>query len=51
VRFELEAVFKRHNIVEEQDLKPAVQVLNQVRKEAEMPPGAAGPDSASVDQK
>lgn len=34
------AVFKRYNIVEEQDLKAAVHVLNRAR--ASTPPGAAG---------
>lgn len=33
------AVFKRYNIVEEQDLKAAVQVLNRTRKAAEEPSG------------
>jgi hypothetical protein len=46
------AVFKRYNIVEEQDLKGAVAVLNRTRKEAEevqATESAPGPDSVSVD--
>jgi len=42
------AVFKRHNIVEEQDLKPAVQVLNRTRKAAEV---VSGQSLGTVDQK
>jgi len=41
------AVFERYNIVEEQDLKAAVQVLNQTRKAAEEP---SGRDLDTVDQ-
>lgn len=41
------AVFKRYNIVEEQDLKAAVQVLNRTRKAAEPP---SGQDSDAVDE-
>jgi integrase len=33
------AVFKRYNIVEEQDLQAAVRVLNETRKVAEFRPG------------
>jgi len=46
------AVFKRYNIVEEQDLKAAVALLNRTRKEAEevqAAEAAPGPDSVSVD--
>jgi integrase len=39
------AVFKRYNIVEEQDLKAAVAVLNQVRTSA--PAGRTEPPTAS----
>jgi hypothetical protein len=44
------SVFKRYNIVEEQDLKAAVQVLNRTREgtEAETP---SGHESDTVDQK
>jgi hypothetical protein len=42
------AVFKRYNIVEEQDLKAAVQVLNRARKAAE---SSSGHESDTVDQK
>jgi integrase len=42
------AVFKRYNIVEEQDLKAAVQVLNRARKAAE---ASSGHESDTVDQK
>jgi hypothetical protein len=38
-----QAVFKRYNIVEEQDLKAAVDVLNQVRRTA--------PEMGQVDEK
>jgi hypothetical protein len=41
-------VFKRYNIVEEQDLKAAVQVLNRARKAAE---ASSGHESDTVDQK
>jgi len=41
------AVFKRYNIVEEQDLKAAVQVLNQARKA----PESHGREMDAVDQK
>jgi hypothetical protein len=46
------AVFKRYNIVEEQDLKAVVALLNRTRKEAEevqATEAAPGPDSVSVD--
>ena len=46
------AVFKRYNIVEEQDLKAAVALLNRTRKGAEevqATESAPGPDSVSVD--
>jgi integrase len=42
------AVFKRYNIVEEQDLKAAVQVLNRARKAAE---SSSGHESDTVHQK
>ena len=38
-----QAVFKRYNIVEEQDLKAAVAVLNQVRR--------TGTEMTQVDEK
>jgi integrase len=41
------AVFKRYNIVEEQDLKAAAEVLNRARKTAEAP---SGQDSDAVDE-
>jgi len=40
------AVFKRYNIVEEQDLKAAVQVLNRVHQAGASAPG---PETAPVD--
>ena len=46
------AVFKRYNIVEEQDLKAAVALLNRTRKGAEevqATESAPGPESVSVD--
>jgi hypothetical protein len=46
------AVFKRYNIVEEQDLKAAVAMLNRTRKGAEevqATESAPGPESVSVD--
>jgi integrase len=45
------AVFKRYNIVEEQDLKAAVQVLNRVREAAKSAAAADGHESDTVDQK
>ncbi len=45
------AVFKRYNIVEEQDLKAAVQVLNRTRQAAEAAQSAAGHESDTVDHK
>jgi hypothetical protein len=44
-------VFKRYNIVEEQDLKAAVQVLNRTRQAAEAARDVRGHDSVTVDQK
>jgi integrase len=44
------AVFKRYNIVEEQDLKAAVEVLNRARKDAN-DRAASGRDSDTVYQK
>ena len=46
-----EAVFKRYNIVEEQDLKSAVQVLNRARKAAESGKAPSGHEMDTVDQK
>jgi hypothetical protein len=46
------AVFKRYNIVEEQDLKAAVAVMNRARKGAEevqTTESGPGPESVSVD--
>jgi hypothetical protein len=46
------AVFKRYNIVEEQDLKAAVALLNRTRRGAEKvqtTESAPGPESVSVD--
>jgi integrase len=46
------AVFKRYNIVEEQDLKAAVALLNRTRKGAEevqATKSTPGPESVSVD--
>ena len=45
------AVFKRYNIVEEQDLKAAVQVLNRTRQTAEAAQSAVGHELGAVDQK
>jgi integrase len=45
------AVFKRYNIVEEQDLKAAVQVLNRARVSAEPRSVAAGHETGTVDEK
>ena len=45
------AVFKRYNIVEEQDLKAAVQVLNRTRKAAESSQVPSGREMDAVDQK
>ncbi len=45
------AVFKRYNIVEEQDLKAAVKVLNRVREAAKSAAAAVGHESDTVDQK
>jgi integrase len=45
------AVFKRYNIVEEQDLKAAVQVLNRARKAAESGQAPSGHEMDAVDQK
>jgi len=42
------AVFKRYNIVEEQDLKAAVQVLNRTRQAAEGAGSAAGHEMDTV---
>jgi integrase len=42
------AVFKRYNIVEEQDLKAAVQVLNRTRQAAEASRDEPGHDSVTV---
>ncbi len=44
------AVFKRYNIIEEQDLKAAVQVLNRTRQAAGAAQPAAGHESDTVDQ-
>lgn len=46
------AVFKRYNIIEEQDLKAAVEVLNRTRKgteESQASDAEPGPDLVSVD--
>jgi len=40
------AVFKRYNIIEEQDLKTAVQVLNRVHQAGASAPG---PETVPVD--
>jgi hypothetical protein len=45
------AVFKRYNIVEEQDLKAAVQVLNRTRKAAGSGQEASGRKMDAVDEK
>lgn len=45
------AVFKRYNIVEEQDLKAAVQVLNRAREAAKSAAAADGHESDTVDQR
>lgn len=45
------AVFKRYNIVEEQDLKAAVQVLNRARKAAESGQEPSGREMDAVDEK
>ena len=45
------AVFKRYNIVEEQDLKAAVHVLDRARKAAEAGRVPAGPGSVPVDER
>jgi len=45
------AVFKRYNIVEEQDLEAAVQVLNRTRKAAESGQASSGHEMDTVDQK
>jgi hypothetical protein len=45
------AVFKRYNIVEEQDLKAAVQMLNRTRKAAEPDQQPSGQSLGTVDQK
>jgi len=45
------AVFKRCNIVEEQDLKAAVRVLNRTRKAAGSAKAQSGHEMDTVDQK
>jgi hypothetical protein len=45
------AVFKRYNIVEEQDLKAAVQVLNRVRASTGSARTEDGHESGTVDGK
>jgi integrase len=45
------AVFKRYNIVEEQDLKAAVQVLNRARASAAQAQTADGHETGTVDVK
>ena len=43
------AVFKRYNIVEEQDLKAAVEVLNRARASTSPGPDGAGLRSARTE--
>lgn len=45
------AVFRRYNIVEEQDLKAAVKVLNRAREAAKSAETDDGHETDTVDQK